>query len=187
MSSHARTVFEACKTTALTFDCYGTLIDWQNGACRALRDVYGYSRSEVSDGALIDLFLHAVARMIRAEVFPYSKVLRRVAKSIAESLQARSNSAMEASFAGSRTGLIAKACCVRDFDPLCCTGHSRISERQLPVGSYGREQGNGGTRSPGHPCVKLSSRLRSPAAFLFPHLPDIDVGSRVGSRCPPVE
>ncbi len=61
MSNDARTAFEACKTTTLTFDCYGTLIDWEGGACRALRDIYGYSRSAVTDDALIDLFLHADA------------------------------------------------------------------------------------------------------------------------------
>jgi hypothetical protein len=40
MSNDARTVFEAYKTTTLTFDCYSTLIDWESGACRALRDTY---------------------------------------------------------------------------------------------------------------------------------------------------
>ena len=56
MSNDVRTVFEACRTTMLTFDCYGTLIDWECGACRALRDIYGYSQSEVTDDALIELF-----------------------------------------------------------------------------------------------------------------------------------
>src|ERR1044072_7670028 len=101
MSDHARTVFEAFKTTTLTFDCYGTLIDWQRGACRALRDVYGFSRPEVTDGTLIDLFLQAEARIIRENIFPYSKVLENVARSVAKSLAAASNSALEASFAGS--------------------------------------------------------------------------------------
>jgi 2-haloalkanoic acid dehalogenase type II len=101
MSNPARTVFEACQTTTLTFDCYGTLIDWQRGACRALRDVYGYPRSKVTDNALIDLFLQADARIIRENIFPYAKVLQRVARSVAKSLQAGSDSALEASFAGS--------------------------------------------------------------------------------------
>ena len=35
------------KPTTLTFDCYGTLIDWESGACRALRDIYGFSPREV--------------------------------------------------------------------------------------------------------------------------------------------
>jgi 2-haloacid dehalogenase len=101
MSNDARIVFEAYKTTTLTFDCYGTLIDWESGACRALRDIYGYSRSEVTDDSLIDLFLHADARIIRENIFPYSEVLRRVAQSVAESLRVRSDPALEASFASS--------------------------------------------------------------------------------------
>ncbi len=101
MSRDARTVFEANETSTLTFDCYGTLIDWESGACSALRSIYGYSRSEVTDDALIDLFLHADARFIRENIFPYSSVLRRVAQSVAESLRVRSDPALEASFANS--------------------------------------------------------------------------------------
>jgi hypothetical protein len=81
---------EASKTTTLTFDCYGTLIDWESGACRALRNIYGYSRSDVTDDALIDLFLHAEARIIRENIFPYSRVLQRVAQSVADSPAAHS-------------------------------------------------------------------------------------------------
>jgi 2-haloalkanoic acid dehalogenase type II len=99
--SDARTVFEAHETTTLTFDCYGTLVDWERGACGALRNIYGYSRSEVTDDALIDLFLRADARIIRENIFPYSRVLRQVARSVAESLRVRSDPALEASFASS--------------------------------------------------------------------------------------
>jgi 2-haloacid dehalogenase len=101
MSNDVRTVFESHKTTTLTFDCYGTLIDWEGGACKALRVIYGYPRSEVTDDALIDLFLHADAQTIRENIFPYSEVLRRVAQSIAEHLQVKSDPALEASFANS--------------------------------------------------------------------------------------
>jgi FMN phosphatase YigB (HAD superfamily) len=69
MSSDARAVFETYKPTTLTFDCYGTMIDWENGACRALRDIYGFSQREVTDDALIDLFLQSDARIIREDIF----------------------------------------------------------------------------------------------------------------------
>src|SRR4051812_40437340 len=101
MSHDARTVFEAYRTTTLTFDCYGTLIDWESGACRALRDIYGFSRSEVTDDALIDLFLQADARIIAENIFPYSIALQRVAQSVAQSLRGRSDPALEVSFASS--------------------------------------------------------------------------------------
>jgi 2-haloacid dehalogenase len=83
MTNDARAVFERLKPATLTFDCYGTLIDWENGACRALRDVYGFSKCEVTDDALIALFLQEGARITRENIFPYSKVLQRVAQSVA--------------------------------------------------------------------------------------------------------
>jgi 2-haloacid dehalogenase len=89
----------AYRTTTLTFDCYGTLIDWEGGACRALRDIYGYS--DVTDDALIDLFLRADARLVKKNIFPYSEVLMRVAQSVAESLGVRSDPARETWFASS--------------------------------------------------------------------------------------
>lgn len=101
MSVDARAVCEACKTTTLTFDCYGTLIDWHSGACRSLRDLYGYARHDAADDTLVDLFLDAEARIVRENVFPYAQVLQRVAQSVAESMRVRSNSSLEASFANS--------------------------------------------------------------------------------------
>jgi 2-haloacid dehalogenase len=101
MSKDARTAFEIYKPTTLTFDCYGTLIDWERGACRALRDIYGYSQSRVTDADLIDLFLQSDARMIRENIFPYSKVLRRIAQSVAKSLGIMSDPGLEVLFARS--------------------------------------------------------------------------------------
>jgi 2-haloacid dehalogenase len=101
MSNDARAVFETYKPTTLTFDCYGTLIDWESGACRALRDIYGFSQREVTDDALIELFLQSDARFIRENIFPYSNVLQRAARSIAEVLGVRSDPALEAAFARS--------------------------------------------------------------------------------------
>jgi len=104
MTMEARTVFDACKITTLTFDCYGTLIDWEAGACRALRNIYGYDPSDVTDDALIDLFLRTEARLIREDIFPYAAVLQRVARSVAQTFGVESNAAREASFAASLPG-----------------------------------------------------------------------------------
>jgi 2-haloacid dehalogenase len=101
MNSDVRTVFESDKTTTLSFDCYGTLIDWESGACGAFRRIYGYPRSEVTDDTLIDLFLCTDARIIRENIFPYAKVLQCVGESVAKSLGVRSNPRMEALFARS--------------------------------------------------------------------------------------
>jgi 2-haloacid dehalogenase len=101
MTNNARVVFQTSKPTTLTFDCYGTLIDWENGACRALRDIYGFSQHEVTDEAIIALFLQNDARIIRENIFRYSNVLQRVAQSIAKVLGVRSDSALEARFSHS--------------------------------------------------------------------------------------
>ena len=101
MSKDARTLFENCKPTTLTFDCYGTLIDWERGACSALRDIYGYSQSRVTDADLIDLFLESDARIIRENTFPYSNVLQQIAQSVAKSLGVMSNRGLEVLLAGS--------------------------------------------------------------------------------------
>src|SRR5262245_1636177 len=101
MGNDPRSVFEAQKITTLTFDCYGTLVDWEAGACKALRNVYGFSTSAVSDDKLIDLFLEADARLVRSHVFPYRAVLSRAARSVADKLQVSSRPDQEASFASS--------------------------------------------------------------------------------------
>jgi 2-haloalkanoic acid dehalogenase type II len=51
---------------ALTFDCYGTLIDWETGILAALRTVL--PNGTVSDGALLDEYANAEAML---EAGPY--------------------------------------------------------------------------------------------------------------------
>lgn len=101
MRKDVRTVFETYNPTTLTFDCYGTLIDWESGACRALRYIYGYSQSRVTDADLIDLFLQSDARFVRENIFPYSNLLQQIAQSVAKSLGVVSDPGLEISFAGS--------------------------------------------------------------------------------------
>lgn len=84
-------MFATVKPTTLTFDCYGTLIDWEGGAAKALRDIYGFSHDRVSDEALIDMFLELDAVEIRKGIFPYSSVLQNVADQIAERLLGRAD------------------------------------------------------------------------------------------------
>ena len=97
MSKDARTVFETYKPTTL-IDCYG---NWESGACRALRDIYGYSKSRITDADLIGLFLQSDARIIGENIFPYSNVLQRVAQSVATSLGVMSDTGLEVLFARS--------------------------------------------------------------------------------------
>ena len=79
-------LFSENPPTTLSFDCYGTLIDWESGAVKALRRIYGFSHSLVSDDAVIDMFLDLDATIIRGKLFPYRAVLQEVAGGIAEKL-----------------------------------------------------------------------------------------------------
>jgi 2-haloacid dehalogenase len=94
-------VFQTTDTTTLTFDCYGTLVDWEGGAVTSLRDIYGYTSEFVSDSALIDLFLELDAIEIRKNIFPYSTVLQNVADGIAEKLTRQADPARAKEFAQS--------------------------------------------------------------------------------------
>ncbi len=79
-------LFHKPEATTLTFDCYGTLVDWERGAIGALRDIYGYSEELVSQEVLIEIFLKLDAKEIRKNTFPYCCVLERVADQISEYL-----------------------------------------------------------------------------------------------------
>ncbi|WP_282605820.1 HAD family hydrolase [Pelagibius sp. Alg239-R121] len=89
------------KPTTLTFDCYGTLVDWEVGAAKALRDIYGYPTELVSENALVDMFLALDAVEIRKNIFPYSDVLKNVADQIAERLLGHADPELSAAFPNS--------------------------------------------------------------------------------------
>lgn len=69
------------KFDALTFDCYGTLIDWNTGVLGALRDILGVRAAETSDSDLLTLygrFEHEAERPSSAGHKSYRDVLREV-------------------------------------------------------------------------------------------------------------
>jgi 2-haloacid dehalogenase len=94
-------IFRSADATTLTFDCYGTLVDWEGGAAKSLREAYGYSTELISDSTLIDLFLELDAIEIRKNIFPYSTVLRNVADGIAEKLTGHTDPARAKEFSQS--------------------------------------------------------------------------------------
>lgn len=67
--------FEAC-----TFDCYGTLIDWETGILEALRPVLRAHEVDMTDGAIVALFGRVEAE-IQAEPYRrYAEVLAEVVR-----------------------------------------------------------------------------------------------------------
>ncbi len=84
---------------AFTFDCYGTLIDWEQGMLRALRALPGL---DADDDALLAAFArheHAIQEEHPAMLYP--EVLGRVAKAIAADFGRAASDTKAAAFGAS--------------------------------------------------------------------------------------
>lgn len=69
----------------LTFDCYGTLIDWETGLFDGLRTLVARSRRAISrDQALEEFARHEFAQQQETPVMPYSHLLAVVYRRLAE-------------------------------------------------------------------------------------------------------
>ena len=75
--------------SALTFDCYGTLIDWETGILAALRPWTAAHRVEADDEELLAAFGRAESRREAADpTAPYPRILAGVLEDLAEALGA---------------------------------------------------------------------------------------------------
>jgi 2-haloacid dehalogenase len=78
--------FDANAFDLLSFDCYGTLIDWETGILNALRALLGVAADGVADDALLVLYARFETAAERGAYRPYRDVLARVADDIAAEL-----------------------------------------------------------------------------------------------------
>lgn len=70
----------------LSFDCYGTLIDWEKGILRALKSIFSNHNIDISDNQLLALFAEKEALQESGEYLKYREILKKVAQSIGEEL-----------------------------------------------------------------------------------------------------
>jgi len=63
---------------AITFDCYGTLIDWESGILGVLRPLLAEHGKRVSDGDILSLYAELEPAIQGAEYQPYRSVLAEV-------------------------------------------------------------------------------------------------------------
>ncbi|MCA1992643.1 MAG: haloacid dehalogenase type II [Coleofasciculus sp. S288] len=70
----------------LSFDCYGTLIDWEKGILRALKSIFSNHNIDISDNQLLVLFAEKEALQESGEYLKYREILKKVAQSIGEEL-----------------------------------------------------------------------------------------------------
>ena len=70
---------------ALTFDCYGTLIDWESGMLAALRPSFAQRRPDLTDEALLEAHGRIEAELESANPkMLYSEILRRTYLALAK-------------------------------------------------------------------------------------------------------
>jgi 2-haloacid dehalogenase len=77
---------ELSEFEILTFDCYGTLIDWETGILAALRDVLGGHRATADGDALLQGFARAEAEAEAGPYLPYREVLARSLRGVTAGL-----------------------------------------------------------------------------------------------------
>lgn len=70
----------------LTFDCYGTLINWEDGILRCLHLILGDHGKDTDDATLLQLYGDFEARAERGEYRRYREVLQSVVRQFGEQL-----------------------------------------------------------------------------------------------------
>src|SRR6266478_7678792 len=70
----------------LTFDCYGTLIDWEPGIFSALRPILAAHGKSITDSALLELYSDLEVEAERGEFQSYREVLQSVVRGFGQRL-----------------------------------------------------------------------------------------------------
>ena len=86
---------------ALTFDCYGTLIDWERGILDALRPIAAAHGSEASGDALLEAFARHEAALEAGPYRSYRDVLAGALRGVAADLGFEPGEDEVAAFSGS--------------------------------------------------------------------------------------
>lgn len=74
--------FDPARIKTLTFDCYGTLIDWEAGALDALRPLLARHGATPSDDEIIAVFQDLDAALCKPPYQPYRAVLAGVVEGL---------------------------------------------------------------------------------------------------------
>lgn len=70
----------------LTFDCYGTLIDWESGILAAIRPILSVHNVNLSNEQILEIFAELETEQEKGEYLKYKEVLRRVVQNLGERL-----------------------------------------------------------------------------------------------------
>ena len=99
-NTHARSLLDF---EVLTFDCYGTLIDWETGIWDAFQPLIAAGgRADLERSQLLEAFGRAESRQeSMAPGLPYPQILARVHGAVADELDLPSNASLDDDFADS--------------------------------------------------------------------------------------
>src|SRR6476646_3124903 len=87
----------------ITFDCYGTLIDWENGLLAALRPILAHDGRNVPDLQILELYGEIEAELESGPYMPYRQVLAQAAREIGRRLGTETSAEEGSAFAASLT------------------------------------------------------------------------------------
>ena len=79
-------MFKASRFRVITFDCYGTLIDWEAGILSALRPILSAHEAELSDPEILRVYGELEAETESSAYLPYREVLRQVVSGFGDRL-----------------------------------------------------------------------------------------------------
>jgi 2-haloacid dehalogenase len=74
------------KFSVLSFDCYGTMIDWESGIFSVLRPILKAHRKELSDTALLECYSELELQAEQRDFLNYRDVLQSVVRGFGERL-----------------------------------------------------------------------------------------------------
>jgi 2-haloacid dehalogenase len=81
------TMLDFTRFEVLTFDCYGTLIDWEAGILVALHRILAAHGKQIDDATLLKLYGDFEQRSEQGKFQPYRKVLESVVRQFADELR----------------------------------------------------------------------------------------------------
>jgi 2-haloacid dehalogenase len=79
-------MLDVTRFKILTFDCYGTMIDWETGIFSALRPILAAHGKQISDSAVLQLYSELEASAEQGEFQRYRDVLQSVVRGLGERL-----------------------------------------------------------------------------------------------------
>ncbi|HKW76154.1 MAG TPA: haloacid dehalogenase type II [Terriglobales bacterium] len=87
----------------ITFDCYGTLIDWEAGMLRSLRPLFSRAERSISDAEILEQYGEAEAELESGPYLRYRDVLAQAARRLGQELRIEISEQDARRFAGSLT------------------------------------------------------------------------------------